>query len=159
AARGRLLIIDHTGALEFWNPVANELLARCTEIPEFQGPVAIRDDGKELAALVSKEDDGWELHLWDFPTAGRRVVLESNLALGIRGLRGALHYSPDGRWLALVDTEGRLYLRNLQSQSRPHGFDGIHTFTFSPDSRWLALGLESGEVCLLELSSLQTCRI
>lgn len=70
---------------------------------------------------------------------------------------GACEISPNGKWCAIVDTENRVHLFSLPSQTRHGSLLGhpkkIHTLVFSPDNRWLATGCRDGKVRLWDVQT------
>jgi WD40 repeat protein len=75
--------------------------------------------------------------LWDLATRTR-------LPCPIGGGVLAVAYSPDGRWLATVETDRTVRLRNAETGQLVRPFigttTGVVTVAFSPDGRRLATG-------------------
>ena len=136
ASRGRLAT-QGTGALrraELQPPAALADSGRC-HAGEFSG------DSRSVIALC---DYSGELELWRFPADG--LSPPQALTQGATAPRQALAPSPDGRWVAHADKEGRLFLTDLQARDAaaatreidrdPMG--GIQDLRWSADGRALA---------------------
>ena len=97
-------------------------------------------DGKAVFAIV---DQGASSEVWRFPADG--TPGGEAMTRGDGTHRWRLHPSPDGRWLAHSDKQGRLWITDLREggtrlldeseHARDDAFQGV---TWSPDGRWLA---------------------
>lgn len=98
-------------------------------------------DSQQVFAIC---DFSGEHEIWRFAANGLKAA--EAITSGGRTQRVALLPSPDGRWLAHTDKEGRLYLSDLRAQPRPSTRLIAHdklaaeivSLRWSPDSRHLA---------------------
>ncbi len=98
-------------------------------------------DSQQVYAIC---DFSGEHEIWRFAANGLKAA--EPITSGGRTQRTALLPSPDGRWLAHTDKEGRLYLSDLRAQPKPSTRQIAHdklaaeigTLSWSPDSRHLA---------------------
>lgn len=98
-------------------------------------------DSQQVFAIC---DFSGEHEIWRFAANGLKPA--EPITSGGRMQRTALLPSPDGRWLAHTDKEGRLYLSDLRAQPRPATrliaqdklAAEIGALSWSPDSRHLA---------------------
>ncbi len=90
-------------------------------------------------------DTSGEVEVWRFPADGRGAPLQ--ITRGGDMLRTSLHPSPDGRWLAHLDKNGRLSLTALTADGTgatrvldtPDARQGSSDLVWSPDGRAFAL--------------------
>jgi WD40 repeat protein/predicted Ser/Thr protein kinase len=120
--------------LRIWD-VATARLRKEIELPAGKlRTVIVRPDGRRLAASAFlKEEDVHHLHVFD--------VESGKLLFSTPGSVRA--YSPDGRWLAVVNAkEDILVLLDAETHGRAAEFRGhegyIHFAAFSPDGRRVA---------------------
>jgi WD40 repeat protein len=123
---------DHR--LRIWD-VAAARVHREIELPAGKlRSVNVRPDGRRLAvSAYVEEDKAHHLHVFDVES-GKRLFSATGSARA---------YSPDGRWLAVVNAaEDILILLDAQTHEMAAQFLGhegnIHFAAFSPDSRRLA---------------------
>lgn len=98
-------------------------------------------DGRSVHAIV---DQGASSEVWRFPADGSPGG--EAITRGDGTHRWRLHPSPDGRWLAHSDRQGRLWITDLRvgdtrlldesAHARDDAFQGV---AWSPDGRWLAV--------------------
>lgn len=99
-------------------------------------------DSRQVFALC---DYSGELEIWRFAANG--VGQPQAVTQGATAMRQALLPSPDGRWIAHTDKEGRLFLTDLQAKDKAAATreidrdlvgDGAQQLQWSPDGRALA---------------------
>jgi len=99
---------------------------------------AFSHDGKSVLAFADKSG---EMELWRYPANG--VGEGRQLTRNATVLRQRFWPSPDGKWIAHVDKDRRLYLLNpLNGEEREidRGAYGQHDdLSWSPDSRWVVM--------------------
>lgn len=99
---------------------------------------AFSQDGKYILAFSDKSG---EMELWRYPAngVGDGKQLTKNAAI----LRQRFWSSPDGKWIAHLDKDRRLYLLNPatgEEREIDRGAFGQHDdVAWSPDSRWVVL--------------------
>ena len=101
--------------------------------------------GHDKQFVFAMCDTTGEVEVWRFPADGRGSPLQ--ITRGSEMLRTTLHPSPDGRWLAHLDKNGRLSLTALHSDGNgatrvldaPDARQGSSDLVWSPDSRAFAL--------------------
>ncbi len=109
--------------------------------------VTVRPDGRRMAASAYLEEDKvHHLHVFDVESGTRLFSAEGSVRA----------YSPDGRWLAVVNAEENiLVLLDAQTHETAAQFRGheehIHFAAFSPDSRRLATCGCDCTVCLWQI--------
>jgi len=120
--------------LRIWD-VATARLRKEIELPAGSlRTVIVRPDGRRLAASAHfKEDNVHHLHVFDVES-GKRLY---SAAGSVRA------YSPDGRWLAVVNVEEDILVlldaETHETAARFRGHEGnIHFAAFSPDGRRVA---------------------
>lgn len=104
-------------------------------------------DSKQVFAICDFSD---EQEIWRFPANG--LGKPEQITRGATTLRTALAPSPDGRYLAHTDKEGRLYLTDLKAQPQPStqviGQDKLEAnpadLTWSSDGKALAYVMPQG---------------
>jgi WD40 repeat protein len=97
-----------TGKVYLWD-IPSYRLAGTVSIPAGTslGGMAISPDGKLLAGVSGTSD---KTYLWDLST-GQQVAVITDL--GGKGTASAT-FSPDGKTLAIGDSDGSIYLWNIQ---------------------------------------------
>jgi tricorn protease len=138
--KGLLILSDRSGEVEFWSYPANGVgegkqLTTDGDMLRWNGMPS--PDGK----YVAHHDKRQRLFVLDVEGKQNRKIAESSIS----GF-GDLAWSPDGRWLAYVETAD-----NLFSQIRLHDVQNDRTLTattdrydsysptWSPDGKWLYL--------------------
>lgn len=132
--------------------------------------VAMRQPLRHFAPPRKKEDDlGFCIAIspdqkWMATTFGVYAVADGRLvvdALPLRdimdqAIRGAA-FSPDGRWLAGVASDGRIFLWEVGSWQLREAkvAENMVSVAFAPDSRTLVAGHNSGALRLWEVESLR----
>jgi WD40 repeat protein len=132
---GRWLVTgnDEDDRLRLWDVAT----ARIRQ--EIRGPgasiwfLAVSPDGRRVAATASSQGNKYHLHVCDL-ASGERLFSAAGSALA---------YSPDGRWLAVLDADRKtVLLLDAQTHKSAARFRGhektVWSATFSPDSRLLA---------------------
>lgn len=108
-------------------------------------------DSRSRAAIMSKDgqsiyaisDRSGTYEIWQFSADGSSQAKQ--LTNDGEVYRWALYLSPDGKWIAHDDNEGRLFLLNIKSGknteiiSDDFGFGGYGTVSWSPDSSHISV--------------------
>jgi WD40 repeat protein len=119
--------------LRLWDVVTARLRQEIEVPPGSLRTVIVRPDGRRLAASAYVGENLHHLHVFDVASGKHLFSMPGSVRA----------YSPDGRWLAVVNAEEDiLVLLDAETQetvARFHGHKGyIHFAAFSPDSRRLA---------------------
>ena len=115
--------------IQLWDITTGEYMTTLYEPNENIWKMAFSQDGETLASEI-----GWSIRLWNL-----------NQGVPIATLKGfaSIAYSPDGRYLASVSSEGTVQLwhsgRTHKGTLIGHS-EGISSIAFSPDSRYLVSG-------------------
>ncbi|MDH0864170.1 S41 family peptidase [Mitsuaria sp. GD03876] len=136
-ARGRLATqgVGPLRRAELPVPAAAGDAGRCRD-------AAFSGDSREVFALC---DYSGEVELWRFAANG--AGQPKQVTEGATAMRRSLAPSPDGRWIAHTDKEGRLFLTDLKHPARATATrevdrdqlgDGAAALTWSPDGKALA---------------------
>jgi WD40 repeat protein len=154
----RLVTGGGTGKVVIWG-VAGDGLRRLGEFtqPAWQDQqlhISVAHDGTTVA--VANESS---VTLWNIADPAQPVQLGSELTVA-SGYLWEVEFSPDGRTLGVIGSDGRVYLFDVTTPSLPqsvgqplvghHGW--ISDLVFSPDSGHLATAGFDGSVLLWRLS-------
>ncbi len=98
------------------------------------------------------EDSKRAITLWDITQSDPASAME---LLPTPAAPPTISFSPDSRWLAMLDVDGTLLLRNLESgeTTKPFQTPGWSQFLFNPGSRWLAALDSLGNAAIYELDT------
>jgi WD40 repeat protein/serine/threonine protein kinase len=145
---------DDDDRLTIWDFATGRPRKRIQGPGQTPAALAISPDGARLAA----QDLDGTLHITDVATG--QEVFSTRLPGRIpnRGeVRGALAYSPDGRWLAVVADRSTVGLLDTQSHDlavRWTGHGGaVHSLAFCRDGRWLVSAGEDRTVRLWDVAT------
>jgi WD40 repeat protein len=118
--------------VQLWDPADGTELGRLPFDGTLVYALAFTQDGSKLAVAYRES-----FHLWDFVTRTR-------LPCPIGGGVLAATYSPDGQWLATVEADRTVRLRNAETGETVRPLigtaAGVVALAFSPDGRRLATG-------------------
>jgi WD40 repeat protein len=121
-----------TKEIQLWDPADGTEIGRLPFDGTLVYALAFTQDGSKLAVAFRES-----FHLWDFATRTR-------ISCPIGGGVLAATYSPDGEWLATVEADRTVRLRNAATGEivRPliGPAAGVVALAFSPDGRRLATG-------------------
>ncbi len=125
-----------------------ELIAKKEYPSTAYAKMVLSGDGKYLAVTSNNK----EVMLWDWHDPGKRPltldtqtnVVGSGKLGGTSNTLGGIDFSPDGKWLAMMDAGGKLYVWEIPSGRLHQRYEsalqnGTNSFpAFTPDSKTLA---------------------
>jgi WD domain, G-beta repeat/Anaphase-promoting complex subunit 4 WD40 domain len=152
SSNGRLLAVgDVHGQVYVWN------IARRRKVAQFSNPTADVFDSDEVYGLAFSPSG--KVYLWN-ATSGSKFTTLPVTSSGSGGEVGFLAFSPNGRTLAIGDSNGRAYLWSAAQRSKvstlnyPHASTtGIAGVAFSPNGHILATLQTDGTTVLWNMST------
>lgn len=133
-------VITARGKIAVANIDESRLVEIATPADSRSRKAILSHDGKWVYAI---NDSAGELEIWQYAADGsssaKQLTNDGNV------FRWNMQLSPDGKYLAHDDKNGRLYLLNLESGDNKlviennSGFSPFEAVVWSPDSKYLAL--------------------
>ncbi len=136
-----LATLAEDGALRIWDVASNQVLTNIATAPLAYSPADRFLDRFAPATSAAEPIAGLA---GTYPPILRQPAKASKRGPGYTAHAGCVHFSPDGRWLAVgaMKPEIRLWdwpaCREEKSLVLPEAADCINSLAFSRDSRWLA---------------------
>ena len=149
---GRTRISSEKNQLvSLWDLTTRQLRHQFVLLDERVGPVAFAPDGALLAAAVGGPKP--RLRLWNTEAAK-----EVGLVQGFHGNVRSMAFSPDGKSLAVADTQAIVVLWDTDTWKQKGKIEGpedlmINSLAFSPNGKFLAWGCEDQTVQIWEVAT------
>lgn len=129
---GKLLAVSDQQAYTVWEISTGQIFRR---IPDAYGEVAFTPDGRSLAGWYDGQFTIWNLETW---------LVEKTLNINLPLVQDGLAFSPDGRLLAVPDSENSVNIWDMETGLLIRSFSGqtepISGIFFSPDGENLVAG-------------------